>query len=157
MAALADWSNRAGTFQGENLLWLMPGEPVRKSAAAAELQPAAQGQFIELCYTWAWEDAPQEGRLFFGQTDAGEVKAVWMDTWHMANDFMLLKGAADPAGAVRVLGAYPAPQGPDWGWRITLAPHGEDGFEIVMHNITPDGQEFLAVQAMFTRSALSPF
>ena len=39
---------------------------------------------------------------------------------------MLLEGSLTGRGGVALLGSYPAPPGPDWGWRITLEP-GEAG------------------------------
>jgi hypothetical protein len=52
-----------------------------------------------------------------------------------------------------MLGSYAAPPGPDWGWRITIRSASPAEFQIVMHNISPDGQEDLAVQIDYARSA----
>lgn len=58
-------------------------------------------------------------------------------------------GATD---SVDALGSYEVGDGsPDWGWRITLERTSFDDLLMVMNNIDPDGQEYLAVQARFER------
>jgi hypothetical protein len=49
-------------------------------------------------------------------------------------------------------GSYPAPEGPDWGWRIEIEPKAPDAFELCLFNIAPDGQEALAVLADYERA-----
>ena len=48
-------------------------------------------------------------------------------------------------------GTYAAPPGPDWGWRITIRSGSASELQIIMHNISPEGQEDLAVQANYQR------
>ena len=149
MSAIPALASLVGTWQGENHLWLAPGEPLRLSETTAEIAEIAHGQFIEMRYQWADEGKPQEGTIILGQIfDA--VKAVWFDTWHMANQFMVCEGRVD-GNIVSVKGAYAAPPGPDWGWRIAFEPRGPDAFRFTMYNITPDGQEFLAVEVLYSR------
>ena len=61
-------------------------------------------------------------------------------------------GHPTSAGGFSVVGSYAAPPGPDWGWRVTIEPAQDDRFALVMHNITPDGKEHLAVEAAFSRA-----
>ncbi|MBI5932737.1 MAG: DUF1579 family protein [Chloroflexi bacterium] len=150
MIALSAITSLVGTWRGENQLWLAPGEPVRKSETTAEIEIVAHAQFTEMRYQWADEGHPQEGRIILGQS-GDDVKAVWFDTWHMANQFMLCDGRVD-GGAASVRGAYAAPPGPDWGWRVAFEPRGADAFRFTMYNITPDGQEFLAVEVLYSRT-----
>jgi hypothetical protein len=152
MPALAALKASIGKWQGTNQLWLAPGQPVRSSKSTAEIRAIAQDQFSEIRYTWADEGKAQEGKLVLSLApDSGSVKAVWFDTWHMANAFMVCDGAVDERGVVRVRGTYAAPPGPDWGWRITIEPNGKDALRFAMHNITPDGDEFLAVEVAYAR------
>lgn len=140
----------AGSWQGTNQLWLDSNEPARESAGTAVLQPVAQNKFITLHYTWADEDQPQDGLLLLGQ-EGPQVNASWVDSWHMQDNMMQLTGNAQPDGTVVVAGSYPAPPGPDWGWRITVQPTPNDQFLLLMHNITPGGEAVLAVKIHFTR------
>lgn len=149
MAALTGLAKFCGRWQGTNRLWLQPGEPVHESASSAEIRVIAQEQFIEMVYTWSEAGKLQEGRLFLVQTPGSrEVKAVWLDTWHLSHQFMTFAGEVDDAGAVTVKGTYPAPEGPDWGWQITLVS-GDGSWRLQMDNITPAGEAFLAVETIY--------
>jgi hypothetical protein len=110
----------------------------------------AQGKFFELHYTWADEGKPQDGVLLLGQSQE-QLSAAWVDSWHMHDKMMHCTGTAQADGTVSVVGYYAAPPGPDWGWRITLQVQAADQFRLIMHNITPDGEEMLAVEAVFSR------
>lgn len=76
--------------------------------------------------------------------------AAWVDSWHMGHSRMELGGAADDPDKLSLRGAYAAPPGPDWGWRIDLIPR-DDGWRLVMYNITPDGVVEPAVEADYER------
>jgi hypothetical protein len=65
----------------------------------------------------------------------------------MGDTVMACKGNADGDGAISVCGAYAAPEGPDWGWRTVIRPSAGRSLQVIMHNISPDGQEYLAVEA----------
>ncbi len=71
---------------------------------------------------------------------------------HMSDKFMICQGAAEPDGAIVVRGSYAAPPGPDWGWRMVIGPGDGDTFRLIMYNISPDGQEDLAVEASYTKA-----
>lgn len=152
MSALASLSGLIGKWQGTNHLWLSPDEPVRKSESAAKIKTSAQEQFSEILYSWAYEGQPQEGRLIVGQaTGQKVVQAVWFDTWHMREQFMVCEGSAGDDGSMSVQGAYSAPPGPDWGWQIMIEPTGQDAFRFLMYNITPEGKKMLAVEVAYSR------
>jgi hypothetical protein len=153
MSALNELSELIGKWQGTNHLWLSPDHPVRKSDSGAEIRTIAQGQFTEIQYAWAFDGERQEGRIILGQPSKdSDVKAVWFDTWHMMNQFMLCDGNVYEKGVVSLKGTYAAPTGPDWGWQITIEPQGKDSFQLFMHNITPGGEKFLAVEIRYSRS-----
>ena len=64
---------------------------------------------------------------------------------------MFCRGGLQPDGTLAVQGTYPAPTGPDWGWKIVLDPSLPDGLRMTMINISPDGEEALAVEAVYKR------
>ena len=74
--------------------------------------------------------------------------ASWIDSWHMGRGILSLKGIIDSTGTIKVSGTWPAPPGPDWGWRIELTPT-DTTLHLVMYNIKPDGEEFLAVDGKY--------
>ena len=152
MSAPAAISNLIGRWKGINHLWLSPQDPVRLSESVAEVKTIAKNQFIEIHYTWSENNKPQEGKLILGQvTDSIIVKAVWFDTWHLVEDFMVCEGAIEANNVIRIKGYYAAPHDQDWGWEITIKPKGRDKFRFVMHNISPEDDRMLAVEVNYSR------
>jgi hypothetical protein len=120
----------------------------------AEINTIGQDQFSEIRYSWADEGQPQEGRLILGEESKQNIiQAVWFDTWHMRDQFMVCKGSANDHGVVSVQGTYAAPPGPDWGWQITIEPKDKNEFRFLMHNITPEGEKELAVEVAYSRQS----
>jgi hypothetical protein len=144
--------NILGNWQATNRLWLVPDVPVRESAATAKVTSAAKGRFLNIAYTWD-EAGPQDGLLLIGQVpQSDQVSAGWVDSWHNGDRLMSCVGSLTAEGAFSVKGAYPAPPGPDWGWRIDVTPGvGDETWSLTMYNITPEKDEFLAVEAVFSR------
>ncbi|MEZ4728242.1 MAG: DUF1579 family protein [Caldilineaceae bacterium] len=141
-----------GQWRGNNTLQdPETGQPA-VSAATATVTPLLDGRFVRLDYTWHYGDTPQAGSLLIGHdTAAGTLSAYWIDSWHMGDKAMLCQGAATGQEELVVRGAYAAPPGPDWGWRIAIIPGAGTALRLVMHNIWPDGKEELAVEARYER------
>jgi hypothetical protein len=129
-----------------------PPAPANDSAASLSATTVAGGSFLQLNYSWTYEGEEQTGVLFFGYDEENAASAAWVDSFHMSNKIMFCTGTAAD-GTVTVRGSYAAPPGPDWGWSMAIRSVSADEFQIVMHNISPEGEESLAVQAEFTRSA----
>ena len=49
-------------------------------------------------------------------------------------------------------GNYAAPPDPDWSWRTEIKPRDDAAFELVMYNISPQGEEMIAFQNRYERS-----
>jgi hypothetical protein len=110
----------------------------------------AQGKFVRLDYSWGYEGQAQAGSYLFGyEKQRGAVTAVWIDSWHMGDKYMACEGTAN--GVIDVRGSYAAPPGPDWGWRTVIEPEKEAAFRLLMYNISPEGEEALAVEAVYHR------
>ena len=152
MAELVQIGRLEGSWQGTSSLQVMPGEPVRDSQSRLHIKPVIKDKFVRIEYSWADEGQPQEGLLLVGYEKARELAiGVWMDSWHMGEQFMKCQGSIDETGSITLRGSYPASSGPDWGWRIVLRP-GDDVLQLRMYNATPDGQELWAVKADYTRT-----
>lgn len=152
MSTPPNWHSLIGDWSGTNRLWLDPEKSARESETTASVTPAAQGRFLVFRYTWADEGKPQDGELLVSLDVKREaLTAAWIDSWHMGDRFMAMTGEASENGGIVVQGSYEAPPGPDWGWRIEIHPQGDDGFELLMVNIWPEGREDRAVQAVYTR------
>lgn len=142
----------AGSWRGTNRLQDPNTGRPEDSAATASISPLLAGRFVRLDYTWGYQGKPQEGSFLIGfdpKTD--RVSAHWIDSWHNSYPVMACTGSAGVDGAIDVRGTYPAPPGPDWGWRTVITPDPAGTLRIVMHNIWPDGREELAVEAQFTK------
>jgi hypothetical protein len=152
MSGLDSLVKLAGKWQGVNKLWMYPVETPYESASVVSLTQVIKGKFVQLDYTWAFEGEPQEGILLFGYAaEEAEVTAVWADSFHTAEKFMIFRGATETDESIGVRGSYSVPGQPEWGWRIVVGPDEGGGLRIVMYNVTPDGEEVLAVEANYSR------
>lgn len=146
-------SNLAGEWAGNNLLrlsWQTPSD--FNSTGQMSVQSVGNEKFLTFRYTWSHEGAPHEGFMLLAHAaSTGVTTAGWVDSWHQSGSVLNCTGSIQENGTIQVQGSYPAPPGPDWGWRITIAKHSDNELQMLMHNITPDGTEDLAVQADYTR------
>jgi hypothetical protein len=142
-----------GSWKGTNRLhvpWME--EKLKESDSSATVRSKMNGQFLSIEYTWAYDGEPQEGLLIIGcdrKSDA--VQAVWTDSWHSKDVLMLCNGTRKTDGTISVTGSYAVPDHPDWGWRTEIIP-GDEKFRYAMYNISPEGDEEIAVETDFTRS-----
>ena len=151
MGAIEDLAACVGPWQGTNRLHDPNTGVPEDSECTASMHAVLGGLFLRFDYRWAYDGKLQEGSLLIGrQTRVGTVRACWIDTWHMGDQFMML-GGGEVNDKLSVVGAYPAPPGPDWGWRIELVPEGDRRLLMSMMNITPDGEEQPAVDATLER------
>lgn len=141
----------AGKWNGKSRMWLSPGEEAEESGGTAGLSFSAQGKVAELRYTWSIDGDPEDGLLLLRALRGG-IQAVWSDSWHTPDGFMLCSGSVDSQGVIRLCGAYPQPPGPDWSWRIEIDLRQGSALRLIMYCITPEGEETRAVQADYTRA-----
>ena len=142
----------AGHWVGTSQLWCpMPTAPIESECeSTADVALTANGRFLTIEYTWALDGKNHQGFMLVGREPKGNaVTAAWVDSWHMSDKPMISTGTADESGRVNVLGSYGAPPDPLWGWRTEIKPRGDTGFEIVMWNITPEGEEAIAFQNVY--------
>jgi hypothetical protein len=151
MSTLAHWHTLVGTWTGTSRL-LLPDEPPRESPSTASIAVIAQGKFCTLAYTWVFDGQPQDGLVVFGyDPDRRAMDAIFVDSWHMGDKLMRLQGQDAAQDTVDVRGSYAVDASPDWGWRLVIEP-GDTAWCMLMYNVAPDGEEFLGVEATYTRS-----
>jgi hypothetical protein len=136
----------AGDWRGVNRLWMSPDVPADESASNLTVVPMLGGTFLRVDQTWARQGRPEAGSMLLGYDD-GAATGHWVDSFHNGRRVMACTGAASGAG-VDVRGNYPAPPGPDWGWRIQVIARPRE-LEIVMYNVDPGGMEELAVRSTY--------
>jgi hypothetical protein len=142
----------AGSWKGNYRLHTsrLP-QTTHDSESKCNVDLRVNGQFLAIEYDWVYEDKRQEGVLIVGCDEASDaVQAIWSDSWHMSHKFMICDGTIDDGGKVNMIGSYSAPEGPEWGWRIELAPE-KDSLRIKMFNISPEGDEEIAVESNYSR------
>jgi hypothetical protein len=140
-----------GNWRGKNSLhtpW-MEESPVKSSDSEAVVETTAINRFLKIEYTWSFEEKPQEGILLIG-SEENSAKAVWIDSWHNGDKFMNCEGTFE-GNSIKIKGFYKVPDHSDWGWKTEINFETEDFFKIIMHNVTPEGEESLAVEAVYTR------
>jgi hypothetical protein len=139
-----------GTWEGVTRLQFSAAEPMHESPSLIVVTPLLRGTFIRLDQTWTWEGKEQLGSLLIGHDPKSQTATLhWIDTFHNGLRVMACAGNFNAQGALIVLGSYPAPPGPDWGWRIEIPTIKERRIKIDMFNIDPTGKEDGGVWAEF--------
>jgi hypothetical protein len=137
----------SGSWHGVNRLNDPNTNQWVESESTAVVTPVLSGRFIRIDYTWFYGGKPQEGSLLLGyDSNSHQNTAHWIDSWHMGELMMALQGSKESTGDINVRGAYSAPPNPDWGWRINIKIDNNAHLGILMFNISPDGQEYPAVE-----------
>ncbi|MBE0671090.1 MAG: DUF1579 domain-containing protein [Anaerolineales bacterium] len=145
------FARMAGNWRGISKLWLEPGKLADESQVVATIQLLLEGRFALYLYQSSIEGEPQHGMFTFGYNITLEqYEASWVDSFHNSTGIMFCVGAERENG-FSVTGSYPDPSGgPDWGWR-TEVELIDDELTITAYNITPEGEEAKATEAILTR------
>jgi hypothetical protein len=152
MGDLEKLKSIVGNYKGANRLHYPPDSEPDETPSNLNLASILNGRFVRIDYTWSYKNAPQEGSMLIGFDPKENLATIhWIDTWHMSNKVLALQGVAESDGSINVLGSYPAPPDPDWGWRIVIKP-GNKSLNIAMFNISPQGDEEPAVEASYNKA-----
>jgi hypothetical protein len=142
----------AGTWEGTNQLQFATGEPMQESPNRIVSTPLLHNTFLRIDQTWTWKNELQHGSILIGYNPKTETATLhWIDTFHNGVRVMTCTGNFTPKNTLIVLGSYPAPNSPDWGWRIEIPTPTENHFQIDMFNLNPNGQQDGGVWAKFYR------
>ncbi len=153
MSLPENFQNLTGDWSGTNRLHIpwVEDDPIKESNSDAIVKTAAGNNYLQIDYGWTFDDKEQSGVLMFGfEKDSETVNAVWVDSWHQTADFMPSKGKGKNR-KITFKGFFKVPDSPDWGWRTDIDIENKDAFKINMYNVSPEGQEDLAVEMFFKR------
>lgn len=130
------------TWTGRAELWLDKlGNDAKLCDCTIAVEPGA------ITYGWSYEGAAQTGRIAL-RADGADFS----DTWHSPTA-MACAAAPAPWALLDVLGTFSAGDGPDWGWRITLAHRpATDELVLQMSVIKPWGEHGRAVRMICQRA-----
>jgi hypothetical protein len=138
-----------GNWIGTNCLYLEGADGPKLESPSHLTASIVVSGFLEVRYDWAYEAKQKQGLIVFGD-DAKQATVAWIDSFHTAKRVMHFLGASE-ANAVSVKGTYSVGEGPEWGWSIRLELAGAE-LRLTMFNISPEGQEYLAVLAVYQRA-----
>ncbi|MFZ4618928.1 MAG: DUF1579 domain-containing protein [Bacteroidota bacterium] len=142
----------AGTWRGVTRTFFEPGILADESPWEGTIRPVLNGMFMIHEYSGSITGTPLIGTAILGYNIAsGQFECSWVDSFHTGTSMMISKGPSSE-NTFSVLGSYPAPDGsPPWGWRTVFELSGQDTVIIRMNNITPTGEESLAVETIYSR------
>ena len=133
-----------------NLGWDPKVPETHESQSTMSLEPCVGDTGLLVRYSWSHDGEEQFGCcliVLIGTT----VEVGWSDTFHMNGQVMRSTGCLLEDG-IEVLGHYPAPPGPDWGWRTSLSLVNGT-LSLKMTNIEPAGDETWAVDAQYSKQS----
>jgi hypothetical protein len=142
----------AGGWTGTSRLWLEPDKLTDESPVVGSIQLILDGRFALYLYQGSIEGETQHGMFMVGyNTTIDQYEASWVDSFHNNTAIMFCVGRPTENG-FSVLGSYPDPTGgPDWGWRTEVELVDRDHLTITAYNISPEGDEAKATEAILTR------
>jgi hypothetical protein len=145
------YATLAGEWTGSYSLWLRPDTPAQESEFNGTIKSAVKSNYFLMKYSWKRGDKDHEGLFLFGG-NGKDATATWGDSFHSIPEPMHCKGElTDDGGKLIFNGSYSAGEGPTWGWRTEFTRQGPNSLLMEAYNITPDGQEALAVRAEMER------
>jgi hypothetical protein len=137
-----------GKWRGTAATWFEPGKLADESEIVGETRLILNGMFLLHEYAGGLQGKPLKGVAIHGyDLAARRWTTAWVDSFHNGTRIMLSEGNQDD-DTPSMRGQYPAPPGPDWGWRTTLELRGSN-LVITHFNITPDGDEAKAVEISY--------
>jgi hypothetical protein len=144
-----------GTWIGTARTWFEADDLADTSEVRGVIRPVLAGRFVMHEYTGVLAGHTMQGIALHGYALLEErFETAWIDSCHNGTRIMLSRQDRPPGDSVAsVLGSYPVPGGPDWGWRTEVdVSQCPDELTIQHFNITPTGEEAIGVEFRYRRS-----
>ena len=148
----AQLARMAGQWEGRCRLWFEPGKPADESVQRGSIRVLLGGRVLLHEYTGRCAGEPVEGvALIAHHLDEHRYESAWAESFGTGTSIMFSTGiSGDPR--LSMLGSYSDGQGGSrWGWRTAIEQPDDDTLDLRMYNITPAGEEALAVEVNYRR------
>ena len=141
-----------GRWRGVAKTYFEPGVLGDESEWRGTIRPILGGLYMLHEYEGKFDKTPHVGMAIVGySTNYKRYEMAWVDTHHNGRAIMFAVGAPHD-GHASVLGSYPdGVGGPDWGWRTEFEVRDANTIVINAYNITPTGEEALAIETVYRR------
>ena len=152
--ASALFSAFAGEWSGTTRTWFEPDKLADESEWEADIYTMLGDTYMRYEYTGKLQGETFEGKATFGYNSiTKQFQMAWIDSFHQNNGIMFCQGEKSLAG-FSVLGSWlPAEGSAPWGWRTEFTLVDADHLTIRAYNVTPNGEESLGIETIYTRTA----
>lgn len=145
----------AGRWKGLARTYFEPGKLADEAPIEGTIRVVLDGRFVVHEYEGGMTGFPMAGVSIHGfDLQSGRWQTANIDSAHNGTRILFQEGK--PGGAPDrpdAFGTYPAPEGPDWGWRTTLELSEDDRRLTMIHyNVTPAGEEAVGVEIVYHRA-----
>jgi len=142
----------AGNWEGRFRLWFEPGKPADESVQRGTIRLVGRGRFLLHEYEGRCSGEPFEGvALWSYHLDEDAFECAWGESFGTGTSIMFSTGRVED-GRFGALGSYGTGAGGErWGWRTEVSQPDAEHLDIRMFNITPGGEEALAVEVNYRR------
>lgn len=145
----------AGDWEGRFRLWFEADKLADDSVQRGSIRLVGGGRFLLHEYEGSFGGEPFEGvALWAYHLDDNAFECAWGESFGTGTSIMFSTGPVQD-GRLRALGSYGAgPGAPRWGWRTELSQPDAEHLDIRMFNISPAGDEVLAVEVNYRRALM---
>lgn len=148
----ADLARLVGDWSGSLRVWFEPGELVSDATVRGRIRSVLGGRFVLHEYESQCMGEAEQGIAIHGyHLDGHCYESAWIDSFHTGTQIMLSRGV--PMATLHAVTASYGSEsdGAAWGWRTEVEKSSGDKLLIRMFNITPQGEESLAVEFAYRR------